>query len=152
MVLIRLIRDAQNLAILPALLQTAVLALLSASMPLSATMTSILIALTSDGISRTIVPNPGLLEFQNADSVHVLAFTSHGELLLTESEGNFTMDDWDEVYEHARQICGDTGTLADKDAMKDEGFDDGGNGSMMLFVKSVSRAKVESDLQWKAVG
>jgi len=35
----------------------------------------------------------------------VLAFTSHDELLLAQSEGDFTVKEWDQVYEVAKNEC-----------------------------------------------
>ena len=140
----RLIVELQNLAILPALLQTAILTLLSASIPLAVTLTSVLLALNSDGKSRTIVKAPTVVQFQAADSVHVLAFTSQGELLVAESEGIFTLEDWDEVYETAKALCCDE--TAGEVVMQDEGES---TGSLMKFVKSTLEEKVAKDLHWK---
>jgi len=142
-----LVQASSNLPILPTLLQTAVLALLSASIPLTIMMTSVLLALTSNGTSITVVPNPSLLESQGADSVHVLAFTSHGELLVAESEGSFTMSDWDEIYQNGQRLCCDAPEIEDKDAKQEDGLDS--NRGMMQFVKSTLQNKVEADLHWK---
>lgn len=131
----------QNLPILPALLQTAVLSLLSAAIPLSASLTATLLAISQDG---TIVRNPPTPEIQTAQSIHVLAFTSHGELLVNLSEGGFTMEQWEDVYAHAEKICCGT-TETDPDAMVDEGE----NAGMMQFVKTVMEEKVQKDLAWR---
>lgn len=131
----------QNLPILPALLQTAVLSLLSAAIPLSASLTATLLAISQDG---TILRNPGTAEIQTAQSIHVLAFTSHGELLVNLSEGSFTMEQWEDVYAQAEKICCGT-TEVDPDAMVDEGE----NAGMMGFVKTVMEEKVQKDLAWR---
>lgn len=128
--------------ILPSLLQTSILTLLSASIPLSMTLSSVLLAITPDGILR----NPTIQEYQSADSVHVLAFASHGELLVAESEGNFTMDEWNEIYAVGRRIC--TDETSTKDAMQDDTLEERAGG-MMTFVKSVLEEKVNQDLNWK---
>lgn len=141
-----LIIGNQNLPILPALLQTSILALLSASMPLSTTLTSTFIALTSDGPSRTIIRNPTISQTQSADSVHVLGFTSHGDLLVAESEGTFNMDDWDEVYKVGRGEC--CNEASDDDGMQQDGLD-GAHGRMAMFVKSALQSKTVEDLHWK---
>lgn len=139
-----LITSLQNLAILPALLQTSNLTLLSASIPLSTTITSVAVALTSDESSRSLRSHPTLLEIQRADSVHVLGFTSAGGLLVAESEGAFSLEDWDEVYISAQQVCCDT---ASDDSMEDTGS--AGNGDLMTFIKSTMQEKVANDLSWK---
>jgi exosome complex component RRP46 len=140
--------DLQNLPILPALLQTAVLTLLSASMPLAMTLASVLLAISSDGSSRKIIRNPTIQEFQAASSVHVVAFTSHGQLLVAESEGSFTLEDWDEVYEVAKGLCCDDIETSDENIMQGDGLE-GNSGDMMMFVKSALEEKVSADLHWK---
>jgi exosome complex component RRP46 len=121
-----------------------VLALLSAAMPLAMTMTSTLLAIMDNG---NIVQYPTIREIQQASSVHVLAFTSHGELLVNESEGDFNIDDWDLIFEKAQRICCGTGKAADVDAMLDEGEE--GNGGLTGFLRSTLEEKVTSDLKWR---
>jgi len=144
----KLVQASSNLPILPALLQTAVLTLLSASMPLAMTLASVLLAISSDGSSRTIIRNPTLQEFQAASSVHVLAFTSHGQLLVAESEGTFTLEDWDEIYEVGKGLYCDDVATADENIMQGEGLEEN-TGGMMMFVKSALEEKVSADLHWK---
>lgn len=112
------------------------------------TATSAFLALTSDGSARSIIRNPTILQSENADSVHVLAFTSHGSLLVAESEGSFSLTDWDTVYEAARTICCD-GLTGDVDHSMQDGELDEDKGSMMNFVKSTLQTKVTADLHWK---
>jgi exosome complex component RRP46 len=109
------------------------------------TLTSVLLALTSDRTSRTILRNPTLAQLESADSVHVLAFTSHGELLVAESQGNFTIEDWDEAYEVGKHLCCDE---IDGDIMQTDTLDEK-VGGMDMFLKSALREKVEGDLHWK---
>jgi exosome complex component RRP46 len=133
------------LAILPALLQTAVLTLLSASLPLSMVLTSTIIAIGPNEKSRTLIPNPSLLEYESAKSVHVLAFTSHGDLLLAESQGTFDLEDWEEVYETAKTMC----LSGEEDANMQGGVRlDEDTSSMLTFVKSAMEEKVVQDLYW----
>jgi len=98
------------------------------------TLTSVLLAITSEGI----VKSPTLLELQGAASIHVMAFTSQGELLVAESEGIFTMQEWTGIHDVGQRICCDETNGLDEDA-----------GRMMKFVKSVLGQKVKQDLQWK---
>jgi exosome complex component RRP46 len=134
----------QGLPILAVLLQTSVLALLSAATPLGMTMASTIFAITREG---RIVRDPSLVQVQEASSVHVMAFSSQGDLLLNQSEGEFTMDQWDEVYAKAEVAC--RGSEPDGgDVMKDIGEGEAGGG-MMEFIKTVIEEKVESDLHWR---
>jgi exosome complex component RRP46 len=109
------------------------------------TVVSTLIILKPEKPTIRIIHNPTLLEIQDAASVHVMAFTSHRELLVSESEGNFTIDEWDLVYKHAERTCCGVQETADVDAMRDEG-DDGG---ILQFVKSAMQEKIAADLYWK---
>jgi len=113
-------------------------------MPLAMTVTSSLLALMDDG---KIIQHPTTREIQQATSVHVLAFTSHGELLVDESEGDFNIDDWDLIFEKARHICCGSGEAGDVDAMLDEGEE--GNGGLTGFLRSTLEEKVASDLKWR---
>lgn len=137
----------QNLLIIPALLQTAVLALLSAAVPMRATATSAVAAVSlSDGKTQ-ITMDPSPREADKSRSVHVLAFTSFSELLLAESEGDFTMTEWDQVYETTRSACcgaaDDNGIHAVLDEAQQSGPD------MHQFVRSAAESKVAADLYWK---
>ncbi|KAM3086598.1 exosome non-catalytic core subunit rrp46 [Clarireedia jacksonii] len=139
----KLVQASSNLPLLPALLQTSVLTLLSASIPLSMTMTSVLLALNDTETGRSIIENPTPLQCQDATSIHIFAFTSHGDLLVAESEGPFELDDWEEVFDHAKRLCCD-GKSGDDDVMEE---DKGSN--LMMFVKSAVQEKVANDLHWK---
>lgn len=115
-------------------------------MPLLATTTSTLLALMDDGLGKSIITqSPTVREIQRATSVHVLAFTSLGDLLVAESEGDFTIDEWDEVFDKAQRIrCG----VADVDAMLDEGEEEIHSG-LSGFLRSTLQEKVTSDLKWR---
>jgi len=80
--------------------------------------------------------------------VHVLAFTSHGELIVAESEGSFSTEEWDQVHDVGKRLCYSTFEEVD-DSMEDEGLDERAGG-MSLFVKSIIKEKVDRDLHWKA--
>ncbi|KAI9730464.1 MAG: exosome non-catalytic core subunit rrp46 [Claussenomyces sp. TS43310] len=140
--------NGTNLPILPALLQTSILTLLSATIPLAMTLTSTLLVVNEEGSSKSIVQNPTPVEIQQASSVHVFAFTSHYDLLVNESEGSFTMDDWNDLYDIAERLCCGSDADGDVDAMKDDGEDEV-SGGMMQFVKAIMQEKVAADLHWR---
>lgn len=117
-------------------------------MPLAMTLTSVLLALESNGKGRSFVRSPSLVQYQAADSIHVLAFTSQGELLVAESEGTFTLDDWDEVYETAKSLCSDGSKNDGDNIMQIEGAGEN-TGGLTMFVKSTLEEKVAKDLHWK---
>ncbi|PLB42613.1 putative exosome complex subunit Rrp46 [Aspergillus candidus] len=95
-------RGDSYLTLLPALLNTSLLALLSASVPMSMTFSATSLAVTSTG---DILREPTAEVASSAASVHVLAFSSKGHLLLNESQGAFDLDTWDNVRERALAIC-----------------------------------------------
>ncbi|KAJ4290685.1 exosome non-catalytic core subunit rrp46 [Collariella sp. IMI 366227] len=144
----KLIQASLNFAIMPALMQTAILALLSAGVPMKATATATAVAIGhQDGAKKAIV-DPSPKEIETAQSVHVLAFTSHDELLLAESEGDFTVKEWDDVYETARKICCQSPAAKEgMDMVLDE--EQGAGPDMRNFVRSTMESKVAADLAWK---
>ncbi|KAK4231747.1 exosome complex component RRP46 [Podospora fimiseda] len=144
----KLVQGNLNFAIMPALFQTAVLALLSAGVPMRATATATAVAVVfHDGVKRTVV-DPSPREIEIARSVHVLAFTSHDELLLAESEGDFIVKEWDEVYETAKKICCHSAPADDGMQMAlDEEAAAGPD--MRHFLRSTMESKVAADLYWK---
>lgn len=107
-------------------------------------MTATLLALMDDG---KIIQCPTIREIQQATSIHVLAFTSHGDLLVDESEGYYSIDDWDIIFEKAQRICCGAEEVANMDAMLDEGEE--GNGGLTGFLRSTLEEKVASDLKWR---
>lgn len=135
---ILILQRKQALSVLPALLQASILALLSASIPLSTTFTASSVAILATG-DLALDPTPAQLA--TASSAHVLAFSSHGDLLLNESQGAFTIDEWDAVYELAQRAC--------CKRLQEEMDEDRKHVDMQTFVERVLGAKVESERGWK---
>ena len=133
---------------MPALMQTAVLALLSAGVPMRATATATAVAVVhQDGAKKTVV-DPSPRDIETAQSVHALAFTSHGRLLLAESEGDFTVKEWDDLYETAKGICCRSAPAKEGMAMVlDE--EESVGADMRQFLRSTMESKVAADLHWK---
>lgn len=143
----------QSLLLLPHLLHTSLLALLSASIPLSTTLTSVLIAIPSSPTSKSGAPlvSPtatDLLRAKPIRSVHVFAFSGDNRLLLNESDGVFSFDVWDEACETAEEACcreeGGVGLVG-------EGMEVDGKESANLeeWLRVVVRRKVEHEQRWK---
>ncbi|KAK8139749.1 hypothetical protein PG984_000872 [Apiospora sp. TS-2023a] len=140
----KVVQANTNLPILPALIQTAVLTLMSAAIPLTATLTSVVIAATAeDGSTREII-NPTAREIEMSRSLHVLAFTSHGELILTQSEGEFTMKEWEDILASAQRHC-----CPNTSGDVSMGDDEASGADLGTFTRSVLEAKIASDLYWK---
>ena len=120
----------------------------------------------------TLVVDPSPRELSQARSLHVLAFTNttttkaaattsqegdeEGGLLLVESEGGFTLQEWDAVLEKGKRACCQDGlvgqqmqhgldlVLDDADAGKSQDVTD-----MRQFIRGTVEARVAADLYWK---
>lgn len=77
----------------------------------------------------------------------MFAFTSQDELLLAESEGDFTMQDWDRAHAAAQRICCEPGKKSGIEMVLDDEKRDGPD--MRHFLRSTMEAKVTADLHWK---
>ncbi|KAJ3534774.1 hypothetical protein NM208_g7408 [Fusarium decemcellulare] len=141
----KLVQAQLNLPIIPALLHSAVLGLLSAAIPLKAIGAATVLAIP-EGEGEDIIVDPTAVEADRAKSLHALAFTSQDELLLSESEGSFTVDEWTKVLQLGQRVCCEH---------QQPGFDTAMSGndmeskSMRQFIRSVMEAKVAEDLYWK---
>ncbi|KAI0125879.1 hypothetical protein BJ170DRAFT_451597 [Xylariales sp. AK1849] len=135
-----------NLPILPTLIQTSVLALLSAAIPLTATLASTVLAVVAGDGSSKIVVDPTAREIEKSQSLHVFTFTSHDDLILGESEGEFSLKEWNDVLDTARRQCCPPPVSEDVD-MTNDGAQVGAD--LRTFTRSTLEAKISSDLYWK---
>lgn len=102
------------------------------------TLTSTILALLSKTTARE---HPTIKEINEAQSIHVIAFSSKHDLLLAESEGRFNMEDWDMIENMARIIClGDTNAMVDGDEKEE---------ALQQLLRSVVGEKVARDERWK---
>ena len=141
----------QNLPILPALLQTAILALLTTSIPLAKIMTSALIAVVDH--ASTLLSDPLPAQMKDVLSIHVFAFSSLGELLVVESEGDFTFDVWQRAHDKALHLC--RGSQMGKDEKKsgeedvDMDIESPAGSSKEDLLRTVIQEKALRDQRWK---
>ena len=134
----------EQFLVLPALLQTALLALLSTSITLSVTFTSTLIAAFSDG---RCTPNPSRSELEEATSMHAMAFSLHGDLLVDESEGTFDMDVWDRVYDCGKGVCCSSTAISDGSQAVSPTTANGHH--LEAFLRMTLQEKTALDQTWK---
>ncbi|CAF9915931.1 MAG: hypothetical protein GOMPHAMPRED_000900 [Gomphillus americanus] len=99
---------ASLLYLLPSLLNAAMLALLCSSIALSNTFASTVIILMPNG---EIISAPSIQQIQTAKSIHVLAYTLPGDLILVESEGSFDIHSWEGCLITGKDQC--LGNLSD---------------------------------------
>jgi exosome complex component RRP46 len=129
---------------LPALLQASILALLSTSIPLSMTFTATLIAIAATG---KIITNPSPQELRSALSIHVFAFSSLGDLLHVESEGEFSMETWDEAQRTAFMVC--HGQDQDDSDQEDVCMDSKDEIRLERILRDAVQGKVMKEREWK---
>ncbi|KAI9842896.1 MAG: exosome non-catalytic core subunit rrp46 [Sclerophora amabilis] len=141
----QLAQGNSNLPILPCLLQASVFALLSASIPLSTTFTSTILVADPTG---KVIMSPSAHDLDQATSRHVLAFSPKGDLLVAESEGNFSLGTWEDVFDCGRAICcAPKGPGADDDdGMK---MDTGDEETMEGVLRRVMEEQTARDQRWK---
>ena len=73
---------------MPALLQASLFSLMSAAIPLETVYATATKSLSS--------------------SYHVFAFDSQSRMIFNESEGDFSLDEWDAAYDQAERECADS--------------------------------------------
>lgn len=111
------------------------------------TVTAALICIDEDG---AILSNPDTKALRLADSVHVLAFASLGKMILAQSEGNFSINDWEKVHDSARQIClgpDSTQDLGDDVSMTSEQEE-----SLQEKLRNAVDRRVREEQAWKTEG
>ncbi|KHN95323.1 Ribosomal protein S5 domain 2-type fold protein [Metarhizium album ARSEF 1941] len=133
-----------NLAVIPALFHAAILGLLIAAVPLKTIATATTLAIPAD--SGGLIVDPSTEQSATAKSLHALAFTSHDELLLVESSGSFSFEDWDRVLETGQRICCHNQASDLDAAMSGDGPE---SQSIKAFIRSVLETKAAADLHWK---
>ena len=120
------------------------LALLSTSLPLSMSLTATFVAIDSNG---ALVTQPSMDQIKLASSIHVLAFSSHGDLLVVESEGEFTIDEWDEVLQKAKLIC--YGEVRGESGSEDVSMRLDDVSELGIVLKDAVERKVAKEQRWK---
>ncbi|KAF1957813.1 hypothetical protein CC80DRAFT_442748 [Byssothecium circinans] len=139
---------SSTLTILPHLLHTALLALLSASIPLSTVLTSTLIAIPENSLPITSPTATELFHAKPIRSVHVFAFSGHGSMLLNESDGKFSFEEWDEAAETAEEICcREEGGVELGEGMEVDGKE---GGNLDAWLREIVRKKVQWETRWKS--
>ncbi|KAF2774201.1 hypothetical protein EJ03DRAFT_322789 [Teratosphaeria nubilosa] len=95
-------RAWEDVSLLPGLVNAAVLALVDAGIPMGGMVSAVLVGMDSSGrISR----DPVKADMGKNKSVHAFAFNQHGDMLLNESVGVFSMEEWNSMAEEAEKAC-----------------------------------------------
>ena len=134
----------QNIAALPALLNATLLALLSTSIPLAMTFTTSVAAVDPQGgISFDASPR----SLRKANSIHVVAVSSNGRILIAESEGEFDLEVWEavlaKVFHHGR---GDIASVRNHNDLRTASTE---ASSFDGFVRRAVTNKVALEQRWQ---
>ena len=131
--------------VLAALVNAAVAGCLDAGVGMRATVLATTVAVMKG--TKELETNPSVKEIRGASSLHVLGFSSMGELVLVESEGRFNFEEWQAVEELARRAClANVGNTCDL-KMQDGEVEERGT-SVLNELRSAVEAKVAADNRW----
>lgn len=78
-------------------------------------------------------------------SAHVFAFSGDRQLLLSESEGEFSLQELDDACEQAEEICCKEGGVGLADAMQT----DEPSENLEAWLREVVKRKVEEEQKWR---
>ena len=107
------------------------------------TLTAALIAV--DG--QKLISDPTAEQLKVAASIHVFAFSSHGDLLVVESEGEFGIETWEEAYQKARLAC--RGEAENDSDSEDVSMDSDSDTKLEDVLRDAIRQKVAREHKWK---
>ena len=108
------------------------------------TLTATLVAVNPDATLKT---DPSVQQVKLASSIHVLAFSSHGVLLVAESEGDFTMDTWEEAHQKAKLHC--HGENEEESESEDVSMTSDDVFKLESVLKDVVERKIAEERKWK---
>ncbi|KAI4200299.1 MAG: hypothetical protein LQ350_004047 [Teloschistes chrysophthalmus] len=109
------------------------------------TLTSTLVAVSDSG---ELTADPSAAVAEAATSLHVLGFSSHGGLLVAESEGAFSIETWEQVYNKAERICRGS-SMVEVDRTGDTNMESSGQGDLEDALKETIKNKTARDQRWK---
>ena len=136
----------KGIAILPALLETSTLALLSASIPLRMTLTLASIAIDYQG---NLLPDLAARHIPHAASVHALGFSATGDMIVAESEGRFLVDTWEKVSEVVKCLG-----RSDENASNVAAADTSVSSAQASHVGGITKIAIQQEIskqqRWKA--
>lgn len=122
---------------------------MTTSIPLSMTLTSILLATKDDG---EILLDPPAAALEDAASIHVFAFSSLGDLLVVESKGEFSIEDFEKILALARQKCCNQRRNLPEDDEDDEDdldMESSEPSSKEAMLRDTLGDKIARDQRWK---
>jgi exosome complex component RRP46 len=112
-------------------------------------VTSVLVAIPASQSATPLVQPSAkdILRAKPISSIHVFAFSGDRKLLLNESDGTFSYEEWDEACEMAEEVCCREGGVGLGEAIQVDG--QSGNANLEEWLREVVKRKVESEQRWK---
>lgn len=110
------------------------LALLATTISLSTVMSSTSV---TAGWNGELALTPSTEEVEAAASLHVLAFSPRGDLVIAESEGSFDDNIWERVFEVAEHAC--------RHVEKANST----NGNLEVKLRALIQDRVAQEQRWK---
>ena len=107
------------------------------------TLTATLVAVNPDA---TLTIDPSIQQVKLASSIHVLAFSSHGVLVVAESEGDFTMDTWEEAHQKAKLHC--RGENGEESESEDVSMTSDDVPKLESVLKDAVQRKIAEERKW----
>ncbi|KAK3672465.1 exosome non-catalytic core subunit rrp46 [Recurvomyces mirabilis] len=92
----------RDVGVLPGLVNAAFLALVDGGLRLDCSVVATLFTVTDSGVYEE---EPDEKQLVGCKSVHAMAYSHRGELLLNESAGRFPWSEWEGVAERAEKTC-----------------------------------------------
>ncbi|EMC99042.1 hypothetical protein BAUCODRAFT_41389, partial [Baudoinia panamericana UAMH 10762] len=92
----------KDVSVLPALVNAAFLALADGGLPMQSTVTAELFTISEDG---EIHASSAEGDLSACTGAFALAYNQHGEMLMNESAGNFSLEAWEKAGDTAAKFC-----------------------------------------------
>jgi exosome complex component RRP46 len=134
------------LPVLSGLVNAAVAGCLDAGVGMRATAMATTVAVMKGTTEMRV--DPGVKDIKGARSLHVLGFSSVGDTVLVESEGNFTFEEWETVEELARRACL-AGASKNGDMKMQNGEIEEGGQSVLDVLRGAVEVKVMAEERWR---
>ena len=109
------------------------------------TFSAALLSVTKSG---DVIQCPSSDDAKSAASLHVLAISAKGHLLLNESQGRFDFETWEVVRQHAESMClGKSKPESDGDIAMDSGTSET---HLSGLLREAVEDRLYSDYVWMA--
>jgi exosome complex component RRP46 len=134
------------LPVLAGLVNAAVAGCLDAGVGMRGSVVATTVAVTKGNGELKV--DPSVKEFRGMRSLHVFGFSSAGELVLVESEGAFTFEEWERLEALARTACldgvGESGDIKMLDGDVGETAK-----SLLDIVRGSVESRVMAEERWR---